>query len=193
MNNWKTRQSKLPFFNRHGDHHVTFRTISVAEQRALPHADVEEPTASQLFQLGKALILTASDLTEDEFNTLTAPDFNQLFNDISEFVVKPSDELSGTPIDGKTFEFDLLFPFKNELGESIQHIQFQVPKVKHSEALLALDDEREQEDFMFRVVCALEDDDLSLMALNDYLAIKPQIQAFFQLGADYFPPATLKH
>ncbi|HIF9067526.1 TPA: phage tail assembly protein [Photobacterium damselae] len=186
------KSSVLPFFHRRGDHKLNIKTISVGDFRKLPYVMKDELSSPEQFKQFKAMILACTDLTELEFEELSAPDFTQLHQDIRAFILTPSDELNGQPLTGTQFEFDLLFPFKNELNEDIGHIKFKVPKVKHSEALANIDDHYEREEFMFRVVCDLEKQDMDMMAINDYLAIKPQVGAFFQLAGDYFRPKTSK-
>lgn len=184
----------LPFFTRNGQSEMGFRPITLTEFRALPaiDKDADAMTDAEVFKQRKALILTCTDLTEAEFNELTAPDFNELYKTISDFILQPADEMNGTTLTGKDFEFELLFPFINEVGEPVKHITFNVPKVKHSEALAVLKDDTQREDFMFRVVCGLAAEDLGQLALNDYLALKPQVGAFFQLAGDYFHQPMLK-
>ncbi|NAW66711.1 phage tail assembly protein [Photobacterium halotolerans] len=187
------KSSTLPFFKRNENPTLELKTLSVEAFRALPFMGVDGTlSAKQHFAQRKAAIMGCTDLTAEEFETFTAPDFNQLYSDISAFILKPSDELRDQPLTGKDFEFTLLFPFENELGETIEHIRFKVPKVAHSEALAEISDQHEREDFMFRVVCGLEKADFNQMAINDYLAIKPQVGAFFQQSGDFFRPTTLK-
>lgn len=100
--------------------------------------------------------------------------------------------ITGHEINGETYSFELLVPFKNEIEEDFDRIRFHIPTVGHSENLALIEDVREREEFMFRVVCGLEKQDLDLMAMNDYLAIKPQVVAFFTKLGDYFPQATAR-
>ncbi|CAG9001765.1 MAG: hypothetical protein CENE_03792 [Candidatus Celerinatantimonas neptuna] len=184
--------STLPFFSHHGRHDITYHPVSLGDFEKLPYIEMEETTPAQEFEQYKALILAMTDLNEADFDELTAPDFLQLRQDLRKFTLTPSDELQHKPLDGQTFKFDLLFPFTNELGETISHIVFTVPKVKHSEALAKLSDDKARENFMFQVVTGLTKADVEQMAMNDFLAIKGQVGAFFTLAGDYFHPATLK-
>ncbi|MGR5061963.1 phage tail assembly protein [Photobacterium sp. DNB22_13_2] len=185
------KTTKLPFYNRNGNHQIEIKPISLGAFRLLPYVNLgvdKDLSPSELFRQLKAMILACTDISNEEFEELSAPDFTQLHEDIRDFILKPSDEIQEKQLTGSDFEFDLLFPFTNELGENISHIKFVVPKVKHSEALAEITDDTERENFMFRVVCNLDTPDMDAMALNDYLAIKPQVGAFFQLSGDYFRP-----
>ncbi|MGF1684808.1 phage tail assembly protein [Photobacterium minamisatsumaniensis] len=184
---------KLPFYNRNGNHEIDIKPISLGEFRKLPYVNFgvdKELIPSELFQQLKAMILACTDISTEEFEELSAPDFTQLHEDIRAFILKPSDEIQEKPLSGSDFEFELLFPFANDLNESISRIKFVVPKVKHSEALAEITEDTARENFMFSVVCNLDKPDMEAMALNDYLAIKPQVGAFFQLSGDYFLPTT---
>lgn len=184
--------STLPFFTKDGSHDIHYHPITHGDFEKIPHIKVvENITPAQEFEQYKALILAMTDLTDDDFNELTAPDFMQLRQDLQKFTLTPADELNDQPLDGQSFEFDLAFPFTNELGETISHIQFKVPKVKHSQALTQFKEEFAKEDFMFQVVTGLTKADVARMAVNDYLAIKGQVGAFFTQAGDYFHPATL--
>ncbi|CDT72416.1 conserved hypothetical protein [Vibrio coralliirubri] len=183
-------QSKLTFFSRES---VTLKTIPVAQFRKLPHIETEqELTAKQLFEQRKAVIMACSDVSKEEFETLSVPDFNQLYDDICDLILKPSDELRGEQLNGKSVEFALLYPFENEVGEKINKVKFAIPKVAHSEALADILEERAREDFMFEVITGLQTSDLDFLSINDYLALKPQVGAFFQQSAAYFRPMTLR-
>ncbi|WP_318438163.1 phage tail assembly protein [Photobacterium leiognathi] len=186
------KETTLPFFNRAGCHQLSIKTVTLGAFRQLPYVMKDDLSAMEQFKQYKAMVLACTDLTLDEFETLSVPDFTQLYQDISTFILTPSDEMNEQPLTGKDFAFNLVFPFTNELGEEINHIQFVVPKVKHSEALADIDDHYEREEFMFRVVCDIDKKDMDAMALNDYLAIKPQVGAFFQRAGDYFRPVTSK-
>ncbi|KAB0300705.1 phage tail assembly protein [Vibrio fortis] len=181
-----THQSKLTFFARES---VALNTIPVAQFRQLPHIETEqELSAKQLFLQRKAVIMACSDLTLDEFETLAVPDFNQLYDDICDLILKPSDEVQGEVLNGKSASFELLHPFENEVGEKISRITFTIPKVAHSEALAELTEDKERENFMFEVITGLHTSDLNFLSINDYLALKPQVGAFFQQSAAYFRP-----
>ncbi|MCD9516995.1 phage tail assembly protein [Photobacterium carnosum] len=186
------KETTLPFFTRSGSHKLTINTITLGAFRKLPFVMKDDLSAAEQFKQFKAMILACTDLTPTEFEELSVPDFTQLHQDIRAFILTPSDEMNDHSLTGKDFEFDLAFPFTNELEETISHIKFAVPKVKHSEALADIDDHYDREEFMFRVVCHLDKQDMDAMALNDYLAIKPQVGAFFQLAGDYFRPVTSK-
>ncbi|PNQ69025.1 hypothetical protein C1141_06470 [Vibrio agarivorans] len=182
--------SKLAFFARES---VALNTITVTDFRKLPHIEAEqELTAKQLFVQRKAVIMACSDLKPEEFETLAVPDFNQLYEDICDLILKPSDELHGDVLDGKSGCFDLLHPFENEVGEKITRITFTIPKVAHSEALAELTEDKDRENFMFEVITGLQTSDLNFLSINDYLALKPQVGAFFQQSAAYFRPMTSK-
>lgn len=170
---------------------VQLKTISTAGFKALPHIKLTSMSAKQEFEQRKALILLCADINEAKFNTLHAPDFIQLYEDIVDIILKPSDELKGEKLSGSSFEFDLLEPFENEAGEKFTRIKFQVPKVLHSQALAEIEDDEEREDFMFRVVTGLQKEDFKYLSLNDYLALKPQVGAFFQQSAAFFRPGML--
>ncbi|MBT2946352.1 phage tail assembly protein [Vibrio anguillarum] len=176
---------------------VKLKIISTASFKALPHIKLIEMTPKQEFEQRKAVILHCAEITLEKFNTLHTPDFLQLYSDIIEFILTPSDELQGKKLSGDRFEFDLLDPFENEAGEKFARIKFQVPKVSHSEALAKIEDDEEieadeeREDFMFRVVTGLQKADFQYLSLRDYLALKPQVGAFFQQSAAFFHPATL--
>ncbi|MFV0449459.1 MAG: phage tail assembly protein [Vibrio sp.] len=183
---------KLPFFKRGESDEMIINTISVAAYRTLPHVHLHELSAKQAFQQRKALIKNCTDITEDEFNRLSTPDFNTLAEDAMTFVSMPSDELKGLPLEVKDWTFDLLFPFTNELGDTIATISFKVPNVAASEMLAAITDDQEREDYMFKVVCGLETKDLELLSINDYLTLKPRVGDFFLQSGDYFRPMTFK-
>ncbi|MFD2177845.1 phage tail assembly protein [Veronia pacifica] len=184
--------STLPFFTRGASSQIAITPITFGAFNKLPHIKKGELSEAELFAQYKASIFACTDITEDEFSQLKAADFNQLSRDIAAFINSASDVLKGEPLDGETFAFDLLFPFDNELGETISQIRFEVPTVGHSEALAALEDDAERELFMFRSVCGLEKQDLEAMALNDYLALKPQVGAFFTQSAAFFRRTMLK-
>ena len=186
-----SKTSKLKFFSRP---EVALYGISVGAFKSLPHIAIDDEmlTDKQSFQQRKALILNCADITPEEFNTLETPDFFKLYEDICDLILTPSDEKRGQKLTGKDFEFTLLHPFENEAGEKLSTIKFQVPKVVHSEALAELEDPQEREDFMFQVVAGLEPEDFECLSLDDYLALKPQVGAFFQRSAAYFRPATSK-
>ncbi|MGL4223823.1 MAG: phage tail assembly protein [Vibrio sp.] len=169
---------------------VPLKVISTAAFKSLPHIKLSQMTPKQEFEQRKALILTCADISPDKFNTLHSPDFLKLYEDICAVILKASDETQGKKLDGEQFDFDLLHPFENEAGQKFAHIKFQVPKVAHSAALADIDDEDEREDFMFRVVTGLSKLDFNYLSLNDYLALKPQVGAFFQQSAGYFHPMT---
>lgn len=186
--------STLPFFTRDGSLEVAYPPLSRGAYEQLSHIKVTENlTLAQVFAQYKTLIFAMTDFTPEQFEALTAPDFLQLCRDLQTFTLTPADELREQPIDGHTFAFDLLFPFTNGLGQTIEHIEFKVPKVKHSEALANIDNNDEREDFMFQVVTGLSKADVARMAVNDYLTIKEQVGAFFTQAGDYFHPATLNH
>ncbi|AUI88170.1 hypothetical protein BS333_17580 [Vibrio azureus] len=183
-------QSKLTFFCREN---VVLNTLPVAQFRQLPHIETEdELTAKQLFEQRKALILACSDVSKTEFDTLSVPDFNQLYDDICDMILQPSDALQGAPLNGASAEFTLLYPFDNEVGETIHKVTFAIPKVAHSEALADINEAQAREDFMFEVITGLQPSDLHFLSINDYLALKPQVGAFFQQSAAYFRPMTSK-
>ncbi|WP_417536353.1 hypothetical protein [Methylophaga sp.] len=183
---------KLPFFKRGDSNEMTINTISVKQFRELPHINIEGLSAKQLFQQRKALIQACTDISEAEFNTLSTPDFNTLATEAQNFVLTPSDELKGKPLEVKDWTFELLFPFTNELNEEISTIRFTVPNVASSELLAEITDQEEREDYMFKVVCGLEKQDLALLSINDYLTIKPRVGDFFLQSGDYFRPMTFK-
>ncbi|MEZ8095773.1 phage tail assembly protein [Photobacterium swingsii] len=187
-----SKVSKLPFFKRGESNEITIQPLSVQVFRGLPFVNDDDLSASQYFDQRKAMILAATNITADEFDTFTAPDFNTLAEDIQAYILTPSDELKGKPLDNSDFVFTLLFPFENDLSETIETINFDVPKVAHSQALAAIDDNFEREDFMFRVVCGIDKTDINQMKLNDYLSIKPKVGDFFLQSGDYFRPTTLK-
>ncbi|MFH0267238.1 hypothetical protein [Vibrio rumoiensis] len=108
------------------------------------------------------------------------------------FVSTPSDELKGTPLEVKDWTFDLLFPFTNELDDEIKTIRFTVPNVGSSELLAEITDDQEREDYMFKVVCGLEKQDLALLSINDYLTLKPRVGDFFLQSGAFFSPMTFK-
>ncbi|OEE41519.1 hypothetical protein A1QW_15360 [Vibrio anguillarum] len=170
---------------------VKLKIISTASFKGLPHIKLTEMTPKQEFEQRKAVILHCAEITLEKFNTLHTPDFLQLYSDIIEFILTPSDEVQGKKLSGDRFEFDLLDPFENEAGEKFDRIKFQVPKVSHSAALAEIEDDEEREDFMFRVVTGLQKADFQYLSLRDYLALKPQVGAFFQQSAAFFHPATL--
>ncbi|PMJ89865.1 hypothetical protein BCU12_01210 [Vibrio sp. 10N.261.55.A7] len=170
---------------------VTLKTISTADFKSLPHIKLTNMTAKQEFEQRKAVILHCAELEFEKFNTLHSPDFLQLYEDICDVVLKPSDGIQGKKLTGDCFEFDLLEPFENEAGDKFSRIKFQVPKVQHSEAIADIEDDEEREDFMFRVVTGLQKEDFQFLSLNDYLALKPQVGAFFQQSAGFFRPKTL--
>ncbi len=184
--------SNLPFFKRGESNDVAIEPLSVETFRGLPFVNEDDLSATQYFEQRKAMILAATNITPEEFETFTVPDFNTLAHDIQTYILTPSDELKGQPLDNRDFVFTLLFPFDNDLAETIDTINFEVPKVAHSQALAAIDDDFEREDFMFRVVCHLEKVDINQMKLNDYLCIKPKVGDFFLQSGDYFRPMTLK-
>lgn len=183
---------KLPFFKRGESNEMTINTISLAVFRALPHINLVDLSAKHTFQQRKALIKHCTDITEDEFNRLSVPDFNTLAEDTQTFILTPSDELKGSPLEVKDWTFDLLFPFTNELGDTIATISFKVPNVAASEMLAAITDDQEREDYMFKVVCGLETKDLEQLSINDYLTLKPRVGDFFLQSGDYFRPMTFK-
>lgn len=194
MKSIATSVSKLPFFKRGDSNEITINPITFGDFNKLPYAkkESESLTDAELFQQYKAAIFACTDINEGEFATLTAPDFNTLSKDISQFINSSSDALRGEPITGNTFEFDLLHPIENDVGETISRIKFKAPLVAHSEKLADIDDVHEREHFMFRCACGLDEADVDRMSMNDYLAIKPQVGAFFTLTADYFRPTTFK-
>ncbi|MBU2897678.1 phage tail assembly protein [Vibrio hepatarius] len=160
---------------------VQLKTLPIAEFKRLPHIKLDEKkmTHLQIFEQRKATILKCSKLTEKQFAVIKAPDFHKLYADICEFVLTPADLAQGNALDINKFEFDLLHPFSNEVEEQIKHIRFNVPLTSHSEALAELVDDEDREDFMFRVVTGLEKSDFEFLSTNDYLALKPQVGAFF--------------
>lgn len=170
---------------------IKLKTLSTADFKALPHIKLKQLTDKQEYEQRKALILHCSELAPEQFNTLHSPDFIQLYENIADMVLKPSDEIQGSKLNGERFEFDLLHPFKNEAGDDITRIKFKVPKVVHTEALADLDEDEQREDFMFRVVTGLEAADFKFLSLNDYLALKAQVGAFFQPSAGFFRSKTL--
>lgn len=184
--------STLPFFSRAGDHEIVIKPITFGVFSRLPFIKKTDLSELEMFAQYKAAIFKCTDISVDEFNDFRSADFNQLASDIQIFINTPSNFLAGNEIDGETFDFTLLYPFKNELEEEFTRVRFEVPTVGHSEKLAGIIDPREREEFMYRVVCGLEKQDLDLMAMNDYLAIKPQVSAFFTKSGDYFPRATLK-
>lgn len=170
---------------------VKLKIITTAAFKALPHIKLTQMTAKQEYEQRKELILKCAELPLDKFNTLKSPDFLKLYEDICDLILKASDEIQGNKLNGESFEFPLLHPFENEAGQKFTRIKFQVPMVSHSQALADLEDDEEREDFMFRVVTGLTKADFNFLSLNDYLALKPQVGAFFQQSAGYFRPATL--
>ena len=160
---------------------VQLKTMAIAAFKRLPHikVDDEEMTNYQTFEQRKATILECSDLTKEQFDLLATPDFHQLYSDICEYILTPADIAQGSQLDSDQFNFDLLHPFTNEVQDEIKHIRFNVPKTIHSEELSKLTDNEEREDFMFRVVTGLEKRDFEFLSTNDYLALKPQVGAFF--------------
>lgn len=183
----------LPFFKRGNSSEIMINTISLKRFRGLPHIDVVTAlSAKQAFQQRKALIQACTDLTEDEFNSLTTPDFNTLSEEAQSFVLTPSDQLKGSPLEVKDWSFELLFPFTNEVGESIKTITFKVPPVAASEMLAEINNDQAREDYMFKVVCGLESQDMALMSINDFITIKPRVSDFFLQSGDYFLPMTFK-
>ncbi|MBY7899922.1 phage tail assembly protein [Vibrio fluvialis] len=170
---------------------VNLNFITTSSFKALPHITLNQLSPKQEFEQRKALILKCSDITEEKFNNLHAPDFLKLYEDICDLILKASDDIQGEKLDGQSFEFALLHPFENETGQKFERIKFQVPKVVHSQALADIEDEDEREDFMFRVVTGLTKEDFNFLSLNDYLALKPQVGAFFQQSAGYFRPTML--
>ncbi|WP_158161258.1 phage tail assembly protein [Grimontia hollisae] len=180
--------STLPFFKRGHSNEVVIKPITVGAFYKLPHIKKDDMNDAEQFAQYKAAIFECTDLSDEEFAALTAPDFNQLSRDIASFIHQPSDLLRGEPLDGETFSFELLYPFTNELGEELKTVRFTVPTVAHSEALAEKTEDNEREAFMFQSVTALHKNDVDRMALNDYLAIKSQVGAFFtQLGAFFAP------
>ena len=190
IGNTMSKVIKLPFFKRSDSNEMTINTISVKQFRELPHIHAEDLSAKQSFQQRKALIQVCTDITEAEFNTLSAPDFNTLATEAQTFVLTPSDDLKGKPLEVKDWTFELLFPFTNELSEDIKTIRFTVPNVASSELLAEITDQQEREDYMFKVVCGLEKQDLSLLSINDYLTLKPRVGDFFLQSGDFFNPMT---
>lgn len=183
---------KLPFFKRGESNEMTINTIPLKQYRDLPHVNLTTLSAMQLFQQRKALIQACTDITNAEFNTLTAPDFNTIADEAQAYILTPSDELKGTPLKVKDWEFELLFPFTNEVSEEIKTITFKVPNVIASEMLAEIKDDQEREDYMFKVVCGLENQDMDLLSINDYLTLKPRVGDFFQQSGDYFRPMTFR-
>ncbi|MBD1572878.1 phage tail assembly protein [Vibrio sp. S17_S38] len=183
---------KLPFFKRNESNEMTINTISVKQFRELPHINVVELSAKQAFQQRKALIQACTDITESEFNSLSAPDFNTLASEAQTYILTPADELKGTPLEVKDWSFELLFPFTNEVSEEIKTIRFSVPNVASSELLAEITDDQEREDYMFKVVCGLEHQDMALLSINDYLTLKPRVGDFFLQSGDYFRPMTFR-
>lgn len=182
---------KLPFFKRNDEsNEMTINTISVKQFRELPHINVVELSAKQAFQQRKALIQACTDITEKEFNTLTAPDFNTLATESQTFILTPADDLKGKPLEVKDWTFELLFPFTNEVSEEIKTITFKVPNVAASEMLAEITDEQAREDYMFKVVCGLEHQDMALLSINDYLTLKPRVGDFFLQSGAFFSPMT---
>ncbi len=171
---------------------VKLKTITTSAFKALPHIKLTQMTPKQEFEQRKALILQCAEISEEKFNTLHSPDFLKLYEDICDLILKASDEIQGDKLNGDKFEFALLHPFENEAGQKFERIKFQVPKVAHSQALADIEDEEEREDFMFRVVTGLTKEDFNFLSLNDYLALKPQVGAFFQQSAGYFRQMTWK-
>ena len=182
---------KLPFFKRGDSNEIAINAITVKAFRDIPHVNNENLTSAHHFAQRKAMILSCTDIIEAEFETFTAPDFNTLSEAIQSFILTPSDELKGEPLENSDFTYDLLFPFDNDLGDNFNHIKFQVPKVTHSQALAELNDDQQREDFMFTVVCGFGNEDIQLMKLNDYLTLKPKVGDFFIQSGDYFHPTTL--
>ncbi|CED71538.1 putative uncharacterized phage protein [Aliivibrio wodanis] len=165
---------------------VALRTIglmklSITEFKNLPHIKIDEKdmTNLQVFEQRKATILRCSELTKEQFDLLATPDFHHLYQDVCHYILTPADAVNGEILDEDTFSFDLLHTFENEVGEKIEHVRFRVPKTIHSEKLAELTDDEEREDFMFRVVTGLEQRDFEYLSTNDYLALKPQVGAFF--------------
>ena len=186
------RVSVLPFFSRENSHEINIKPISFGAFNKLPFIKKDKLTELETFKQYKAVIFECTDISNEEFNNFRAPDFNQIGADIQVFINTPSDILTGKEINGETYSFDLLFPFKNEIEEEFKKIRFVVPTVGHCEKLAELEEPVEREEFMFRVACNLEKQDLDLMAMNDYLAIKPQVNAFFMKSGAYFPRAIAK-
>lgn len=188
----KNKSSTLPFFSRAGSHEIVINPITFGAFNKLPFIKKDEISDLETFAQYKAAIFECTDISIEEFENFRAPDFNQLGADIQEFINTPSNLLTGHEINGETHSFELLFPFKNEIDEEFTRIRFQVPTVGHCEKLAGILDPIEREEFMFRVVCNLEKQDLDLMAMNDHLAIKPQVSNFFTQSAAFFPRATAK-
>ncbi len=186
------RTSTLPFFGRGGSHEIVIKPITFGAFNKLPFIKKDEISELETFAQYKAAIFECTDISIEEFGNFRAPDFNQLGSDIQVFINTPSNLLTGHEINGETYSFELLFTFKNEIDEEFTRIRFQVPTVGHCEKLAGILDPIEREEFMFRVVCNLEKQDLDLMAMNDYLAIKPQVSNFFTQSAAFFPKATAK-
>ncbi|MFA0690634.1 phage tail assembly protein [Vibrio splendidus] len=186
------KTSTLFDFKKNGTHEIAITTLSLEQFNQLPHmAKTTELDDLELYEQNRAAILATTDITEDEFEELTAPDFNTLSQAVINLVTTRSDELTAKPLEPNCFEFDLLFPFTNEVGEQISRISFSVPKTRHSKALAGLKDKQEREDFMFRAVCELDKEDLQKMAVNDYLTLKPRVGDFFLQSGAYFQKKTL--
>ncbi len=187
------KTSTLPFFTIDGSKTLTISSMTLEAFRKLPFIKKEDKLSDkELFEQQKAVILATTELKEAQFEELTAPDFNTLAGDCTAFILTGSDELKGKALANDCYEFELLYPFENEVGEKIEHIKFTVPKVKHSQALADITEKQMREDFMFQVVCSLDKEDLQKMAVNDYLTIKPKVGDFFLQSAAYFQVTTSK-
>ncbi len=187
------KTSALPFFRLNNSDTLSISSMTLEVFRKLPSINKEGKLSDkELFDQQKAVILETTVLTEEQFEELTAPDFNTLANDCTAYILTGSDELQGKKLANDCYEFDLLFPFENEVGEKIEHIKFTVPKVKHSQALTDISEKQLREDFMFQVVCDLDKEDLQKMSVNDYLTIKPKVGDFFLQSAAYFQVTTSK-
>ncbi|WP_253825340.1 phage tail assembly protein [Vibrio sp. 03-59-1] len=160
---------------------VALKTMSIEAFKALPHIKLDENEMShlQVFEQRKAVIMLCSELTTEQFDLLAAPDFHKLHRDTCDYILTPSDVAMDKPLNEDVFAWDLMHPFTNEVQESHSHIRFHVPKTIHSEELAKLTDDEQREDFMFRVVTGLEKSDFAFLSTNDYLALKPQVGAFF--------------
>lgn len=186
------QHSKLPFFNRNGQHVINIKPLTVQAWRTLPFINlVIELTPSQHFKQRKALVMACTDITEDEFETFSVPDFNVLSDDIQSFILCRSDRLKGETLEVKDWHFELYFPYETAFKEIIKHIKFKAPLVAASAQLAELDNDIERENYMFSAVCGIDSADLELMTTNDYLTLKPRVGDFFTQSGDYFLPMML--
>lgn len=76
------KTSALPFFRLNDSDTLTISSMTLDVFRKLPFINKEgKLTDKELFEQQKAVILETTVLTEEQFEELTAPDFNTLAND----------------------------------------------------------------------------------------------------------------